>query len=57
MENITPAPLTETTENSSRIPALLKAISEGLGISEMSLDEMVLEMRHIRESSDHEAQA
>ena len=28
-----------------------------LGTSEMPQNEMVLEMRHIRESSDHEAQA
>ena len=41
----------------SKVPALLAEISEGLGTTEMSLEEMVLEMRRIRESSDYENQA
>ena len=41
----------------SKIPALLAEISDRLGTSEMSLDEMVLIMRQIRESSDYENQA
>ena len=41
----------------SKIPALLAEISDGLGTSGMSLEEMVLEMRRIRESGDYENQA
>jgi len=41
----------------SQIPALFDEIREGLETSEMSLEEMVLEMRRIRESSDYEAKA
>lgn len=41
----------------SQTPALFDEIRDGLGTSEMSLEEMVLEMRRIRESSDYEAQA
>ena len=40
----------------SQIPALLEEVRDGLGTSEMSLEEMVLEMRRIRESSDYESQ-
>ena len=43
--------------NQSEIPALFDAVREGLGTSEMSLKEMVWEMRQIRESSDYEAKA
>jgi AbrB family looped-hinge helix DNA binding protein len=41
----------------SQIPALLAEIRDGLGPSEMSLEEMVSEMRRIRESSDYETKA
>ena len=41
----------------SQIPALFDEIRDGLGTSEMSLEQMVLEMRRIRESSDYENQA
>ena len=41
----------------SGIPALLAEISDGLGTSEMSLDEMVLRIRRIRESSDYGSKA
>lgn len=41
----------------SRIPALLAEISDGLGTSEMTLEDMVLEMRRIRESSDYESRS
>lgn len=41
----------------SKIPVLLAEISDGLGTSKMSLEEMVLEMRRIRESSDYENQS
>ena len=41
----------------SQTPALLDELREGLGTGEMSLEEMVLEMRRIRESSDYESEA
>ena len=41
----------------SRTPALFDEIREGLGTSDMSLEEMVLEMRRIRESNDYEDKA
>lgn len=39
----------------SQIPDLFDEVREGLGTAEMSLEEMVLEMRRIRETSDYEA--
>ena len=54
MKNFTPASPYDFTETESAIPALLDEISKNLGTSEMSLDEMILEMRQIRESSDYE---
>ena len=41
----------------SQIPALFDEIREGLGTSDMSLEEMVREMRSIRESADYEVPA
>lgn len=41
----------------SQIPALFDALRADLGTGDMSLEEMVEEMRNIRESSDYEAQA
>ncbi len=41
----------------SPLPALLDEIREGLGTSEMSLQEMIAEMRRIRETSDYEVHA
>ena len=41
----------------SQIPALFDEVREGLGTSDMSLEEMVLEMRRIRESNDYEGEA
>ncbi len=41
----------------SQIPALFDEVRDGLGTVDMSLEEMVLEMRRIRESSDYEAKA
>lgn len=38
----------------SALPRLLDDVREGLGTSEMSLEEMVQEMRGIRESSEYE---
>ena len=38
----------------SQTPALFDEVREGLGTADMSLEEMVLEMRRIRESSDYE---
>ena len=38
----------------SQIPALFDEVREGLGTSDMSLEEMVREMRSIRESADYE---
>lgn len=37
----------------SEIPALLGELREGLGTSAMPLEEMVQEMRRIRETSDY----
>lgn len=39
----------------SEIPALFDEIRDGLGTADMSLEEMVGEMRRIRESSNYEA--
>ena len=39
----------------SSLPKLLDEVRDSLGTAEMSLEEMVLEMRRIRESSDYEA--
>ncbi|MGI4790668.1 MAG: AbrB/MazE/SpoVT family DNA-binding domain-containing protein [Janthinobacterium lividum] len=39
----------------SQIPVLFDEIRDGLGTADLSLEEMVLEMRRIRESSDYEA--
>jgi AbrB family looped-hinge helix DNA binding protein len=41
----------------SQIPTLFDEIRDGLGTTDMSLEEMVLEMRRIRETSDYEAKA
>ena len=41
----------------SQIPALFDEVREGLGTSDMSLEEMVREMRSIRESADYEVSA
>ncbi len=41
----------------SQIPILFDEVREGLGTSDMSLEEMILEMRRIRETSDYEAEA
>lgn len=41
----------------SRLPSLLEEVRQGLGTEEMSLEEMILEMREIRETSDYESQA
>ena len=41
----------------SQTPALFDEVREGLGTSDMSLEEMVLEMRRIRESNDYEGEA
>ncbi len=41
----------------SQIPALFDEVREGLGTSDMSLEEMVLEMRRIRESNEYEGEA
>ena len=57
MTNTVSALSSEAVEDLSAIPALLAEISEALGTSDMSLDEMVVEMRRIRESSNYEALA
>jgi len=41
----------------SKIGPLLDTLREGLGTSDMSLEEMVAELRRIRETSDYESQA
>ncbi len=41
----------------SQIPVLFDEVRDGLGTAEMSLEEMVLEMRRIRESSDYETKS
>jgi len=41
----------------SETPALFDEVRQGLGTAEMSLEEMVLEMRRIRESNDYEGEA
>jgi hypothetical protein len=40
------------SEGDAQTPALFDEVRDGLGTAEMSLEEMVLEMRRIRESSD-----
>ena len=41
----------------SQTPALFDEVRVGLGTAEMSLEEMIGEMRKIRENSDYERQA
>ena len=41
----------------SQTPALFDEVRVGLGASDMSLGEMVLEMRRIRRSSEYEGEA
>ncbi len=55
MSTFDPAP--PAAEGDAQIPALFDEVRDGLGTAEMSLDEMVLEMRRIRESSDYEGEA
>lgn len=41
----------------SQTPALFDEVRDGLGTGGMTLEEMVLEMRRIRESNDYEGEA
>ena len=50
-------PATSVHEGDAQTPALFDEVREALGTTEMSLEEMVLEMRRIRESSDYEVKA
>jgi len=43
--------------NPSRIAPLLSELRAGLGTSEMSLEEMIAELRTIRESSNYDGEA
>lgn len=52
MSTLDPAP--SAPEGDAQAPALFNEVREGMGTAEMSLEEMVLEIRRIRESSDYE---
>lgn len=49
-------PVPSAREGDAQTPALFDEVRDGLGTAEMSLGEMVLEMRRIRESSDYEGE-
>ena len=50
-------PAREGDADTSTLSRLFDEVRVGLGASDMSLEEMVLEMRRIRRSSDYEGEA
>ena len=50
-------PAREGDADASTLSHLFDEVRTGLGTSDMSLEEMVLEMRRIRRSSDYEGEA
>lgn len=57
MSTLDPAPAATEADAHNPTAALFDEVRAGLGTAEMSLEEMVLEMRRIRENNDYEGEA